>query len=148
VQTRNERIKLNWFLNLQSNTFMIIRVRVPIHNRRSYGSSITKLIYWHHPTRYFPCGDPLPLCPINRRCISNHSRAYLMTSTIYRAWNPKWLKVQFTVIFIGVNIIVFPQHFLGLVRIPRWYSDYLVAYTLWNSVSTIGFLRALLLSSS
>jgi cytochrome c oxidase subunit 1 len=62
-------------------------------------------------------------------------------------WLPKWTgnmydenlgKLHFWMSTIFVNILFFPQHFLGLAGMPRRIPDYSVQFTDFNMISTIG----------
>ncbi|RUL61532.1 cytochrome c oxidase subunit I [Dyella dinghuensis] len=69
----------------------------------------------------------------------------IMAATYY--WIPKWTghmysefwgKVHFWNSVIWVNVLFFPQHFLGLAGMPRRIPDYNVAFANFNMISSIG----------
>jgi cytochrome c oxidase subunit 1 len=62
-------------------------------------------------------------------------------------WLPKWTghryderlgKIHFWSSVIGVNILFFPQHFLGLAGMPRRIPDYALQFTEFNVISSLG----------
>jgi cytochrome c oxidase subunit I len=69
----------------------------------------------------------------------------IMAGTYF--WLPKWTghmydetlgKWHFWLSTISVNVLFFPQHFLGLAGMPRRIPDYAVQFADWNMVSSIG----------
>ncbi|MDD9817525.1 MAG: cytochrome c oxidase subunit I [Gammaproteobacteria bacterium] len=62
-------------------------------------------------------------------------------------WLPKWTghmydetlgKVHFWLSVISVNVLFFPQHFLGLAGMPRRIPDYAVQFAEFNAISSVG----------
>src|SRR4029078_8417729 len=49
-------------------------------------------------------------------------------------------KVHFFLMFIGVNVIFFPMHFLGLDGMARRIPDYTPAFAGGNYVATVGYM--------
>ncbi|MBC9034271.1 cytochrome c oxidase subunit I [Sphingomonas sp. JC676] len=57
-----------------------------------------------------------------------------------RMYNELLGQIHFWVFFIGVNVMFFPMHFLGLQGMPRRYPDYPDAFAYWNHIATIGYM--------
>ena len=62
-------------------------------------------------------------------------------------WLPKWCGRMFSeklgqwhfwLSTISVNVVFFPQHFLGLAGMPRRIPDYALQFTDFNAISTVG----------
>ena len=62
-------------------------------------------------------------------------------------WLPKWTgnmynekigRLHFWLSVISVNVLFFPQHFLGLAGMPRRIPDYAIQFADWNMISSIG----------
>jgi cytochrome c oxidase subunit 1 len=53
-------------------------------------------------------------------------------------YNERLGKIHFWLTLIGVNILFFPMHFLGLAGMPRRIPDYPDAFSKWNLVATYG----------
>ena len=64
---------------------------------------------------------------------------YWFSKMTGKEYNEVLGQLHFWVFFIGVNIIFFPQHFLGLQGMPRRVPDYPEAFTYWNQVSSYGY---------
>lgn len=69
----------------------------------------------------------------------------IMAAVYY--WLPKWTghmydeklgKLHFWLSTIGVNVLFFPQHFLGLAGMPRRIPDYALQFAEFNAISTVG----------
>jgi cytochrome c oxidase subunit 1 len=57
-----------------------------------------------------------------------------------RMYNELLGKLHFWIFFIGVNVLFFPMHFLGMQGMPRRYPDYPDAFAHWNGVATDGYM--------
>ena len=62
---------------------------------------------------------------------SSHDLVH-QTLGLSRRWNNFWLS------FIGVNVLFFPQHFLGLAGMPRRIPDYALQFADFNMVASVG----------
>ncbi len=57
-----------------------------------------------------------------------------------RMYNELLGQLHFWFFFIGVNILFFPMHFLGMDGFQRRVPDYTTAYSGWNEIATYGYI--------
>jgi len=57
-----------------------------------------------------------------------------------RMYNELLGQLHFWVFFIGVNVMFFPMHFLGLQGMQRRVPDYADALAKWNGVASVGYM--------
>ncbi len=56
-----------------------------------------------------------------------------------RMYNELLGHVHFWIFFIGVNVLFFPMHFLGVQGMPRRYADYPDQFAYWNEIASYGY---------
>jgi cytochrome c oxidase subunit 1 len=56
-----------------------------------------------------------------------------------RMYNELLGQAHFWIFFIGVNVLFFPMHFLGMDGMQRRVPDYADAFAGWNRIASIGF---------
>jgi cytochrome c oxidase subunit 1 len=56
-----------------------------------------------------------------------------------RHYNELLGQLHFWVFFVGVNVLFFPMHFLGMQGMPRRYPDYPDAYAAYNEMASTGY---------
>lgn len=99
--------------------------------------SVAPLDFQYHDTYFIVAHFHYTLVPA--------SIFMIMAATYY--WLPKWTghmynekigQLHFWLSAVSVNILFFPQHFLGLAGMPRRVPDYAVQFADWNMISSIG----------
>ncbi len=99
--------------------------------------AITPVDFQYHDTYFIVAHFHYVLVP---------GAVFALMAAVY-FWLPKWTghmydeslgKLHFWLSAISVNVLFFPQHFLGLAGMPRRIPDYAVQFADWNMVSSIG----------
>ena len=110
------------------------RLHLPVHRRRRDRRRARQRRRRYLHARHLLRGRALPLRAQPRRGLQRSSRGfyYWFPKMSGRMYNELLGKLHFFLMFIGVNIVFFPMHFLGLDGMPRRIPDYTPAFAYWN----------------
>ena len=116
------------------------RVRDPVHHRRLLRPDARDRAGGLPVPRHLLRGRALPLRAGDRRAVRHHRRACTTggRSGPAACTTRPLGKFHFWWSMVFVNLLFFPQHFLGLAGMPRRIPDYNVVFADWNLVSSIG----------
>jgi cytochrome c oxidase subunit 1 len=99
--------------------------------------AITPVDFQYHDTYFIVAHFHYVLVP---------GAVFALFAAIYY-WLPKWTghmydeklgKLHFWLSVISVNVLFFPQHFIGLAGMPRRIPDYNMQFAEWNMISSLG----------
>ncbi|MEZ5968979.1 MAG: cbb3-type cytochrome c oxidase subunit I [Hyphomonas sp.] len=121
------------------------RLHLPVHGGRRH---------WRRaggtPVSTTPCMTPTTSSRTSTTCCRFGAVFGLFAGWYY--WFEKMFGIKyngmigglhFWLMFIGSNVLFFPQHFLGLQGMPRRYIDYADGFHTWHYWSSVGYLITL-----
>ena len=111
-----------------------------LHHRRRDGRDHRQCRHRRDPAQHLLRRRAFPLRPGDGRGLSRIFAGfyYWIGKMSGRQYPERLGQIHFWLLFVGVNLLFFPMHFLGAQGMPRRYPDYPDAFWGWNLVASAG----------